>query len=131
MFIQAVVYDRNFSVFRSEIIGGFDLCWDYRIQWWRSQTLAGIKEKVKVRTKYTLTSYSLEIAPMSDCDCLGDGDNPSYVKQHYRTLHCPKSLSSEPLYKLTGTDRQAGRRTDGQTNLGIGRHAPPKMYFKV
>ena len=32
--------------------------------------------------------------------------------------------------KLTGTDRQAGRQTDrwtdGQTNLGIGRHAPPK-----
>ena len=22
--------------------------WDYRIQWWRSRTLAGIKEKVKV-----------------------------------------------------------------------------------
>ena len=31
--------------------------------------------------------------------------------------------------KLTGTDRQADRRTDGQTNLGIGRHAPPKMLF--
>ena len=28
--------------------------------------------------------------------------------------------------KLEQTDRQADRRTDGQTILGIGRHAPPK-----
>ena len=28
-------------------------------------------------------------------------------------------LSTKPFYELTGTDRQ--------TNLGIGRHAPPKM----
>ena len=36
-------------------------------------------------------------------------------------------LSTKPLYKLTGTDRQAGGQADRQTNLGIGRHAPPKM----
>ena len=50
---------------RSKIIAGFDLCWDYRIQWWQIQIRAGIKEKVKVRTKYTLTIYSLAIAPIS------------------------------------------------------------------
>ena len=32
-------------------------------------------------------------------------------------------LSTKPLQKLTGTDRQTG----GLTNLGVGRHAPPKM----
>ena len=31
----------------------------------RTWTLAGISKKVKVQTKYTLTSYLLEIAPMS------------------------------------------------------------------
>ena len=65
MFIWAVLFDRTLSVIRLKTLAGFDLCWDYRIQWWRSRTLAGSKEKVKVRTKYTFTSYSLEIAPMS------------------------------------------------------------------
>ena len=36
-------------------------------------------------------------------------------------------LPTKPFYKLTGTDRQTGRQADRQTNLGIGRHAPPKM----
>ena len=45
MFIQAVLYDRTLSVFRSKTLAGFDLCWDERIQWWQSQTLAGMKEK--------------------------------------------------------------------------------------
>ena len=69
MFIQAVVYDQIFSVFRSKIIAGFDLCWDYRIQWWQIWIRAGIKEKVKVRTKYTSTRYLLEIAPMIAINC--------------------------------------------------------------
>ena len=72
MFIQAVLYDQTLSVFRSKTLAGCDLCWDYIIQWWRSRTLAGSKEKVKVRTKYTLMRYSLEIAPMYDKPFLGE-----------------------------------------------------------
>ena len=69
MFIQAVLYDRTLSVFRSKTLAGCDLCWDYIIQWWRIRIRAGIKEKVKVRTKYTLTIYSLEIVPISANIC--------------------------------------------------------------
>ena len=40
-------------------------------------------------------------------------------------------LSTKPLQKLTGTDRQADRQAGGLTNLGVGRHAPPKKSFEV
>ena len=40
------------------------------IQWWQTWTLAWINEKVKVRTKYTLMTYSLEIAPISVHVCV-------------------------------------------------------------
>ena len=35
-------------------------------------------------------------------------------------------LSTEPIYKLTGIDRQIGGQTERRTNLRIRRHAPPK-----
>ena len=65
-----------------------------------------------------------------DCDCSRDGDNPGYG-DHPRDCATPKIflvtlqgvawpqimllLSTKPLYKLTGTDRQAGGQTDRQT----------------
>ena len=92
MFIQAVVvYDRIFSVFRSKIIAGFDLCWDYRIQWWWIRIRARIKEKLKVRTKYTLPIYSLEIAPISSQ--INPEDDPFWCLSSQKSYHQSVILS--------------------------------------
>ena len=65
-----------------------------------------------------------------DCDCPRDGHSPCYG-HHPGDYDTPEIcvatlqdvawpqimllLSNKPLYKLTGTDRQADRRTDRQT----------------
>ena len=52
-----------------------------------------------------------------------------FCQKSIGAFRCSLAMSTMTM-KLTGTDRQAGRQTDrwtdGQTNLGIGRHAPPK-----
>ena len=41
-------------------------------------------------------------------------------------------LSTKPLQKLTGTDRQMGRQTDRQTGKPMCREAvPPKIAFDI
>ena len=122
MFIQAVLYDRTFSVFRSKTCVGI-----IETQWWQTWTLAGINEKGKVWTKYMLTmstNYSLEITPM-----IGPDTIKAYLCIFRRELK--KTTPLLCMKKPPQSDRDILTLTETESRLSLGMTSNKTYHFRT